>query len=259
MTIIPLGTNGFFPSFGRQIACYVIPLKNKLIILDAGSGLFRLAEPIGKKLLSNVSDIHLFLSHYHLDHTFGFYAAFKIFKNKKVTVYAQETKQVFRELVTLKYFPVDYIKEHNNFNWKSLKIGENTLDGYQILVRKQHHRGEGSLAFRFRLQNKELAYITDSEPNQNCIDFAREVDLLLMEHYLTGDKIKSNRIEDQSEGGHISTIGAARIAKLAQVGKLALIHHYPFYNNKNLISQLKISRSIFPNTELAQDLKEIDF
>ena len=101
MKLIPLGTNGFFPSFGRQTACYAIPIKKTLIILDAGSGLFRLAEPVGKKLLDGIDEIHLYLSHYHLDHTFGFYAAFKLFNNVKVRVFAPSGRQVFWEFVSL--------------------------------------------------------------------------------------------------------------------------------------------------------------
>src|SRR3989344_4405343 len=101
MKIIPLGTNGFFPSFDRQTACYVIAYGKILIILDAGSGLFRFAESVGIDILKNVKEIHLYLSHYHLDHTFGFYAAFKLFKNKKVTVFGSCEKQVFSEFVKL--------------------------------------------------------------------------------------------------------------------------------------------------------------
>lgn len=80
-----------------------------------------------------------------------------------------------------------------------------------------------------------------------------------MEHPLTGDKIKSDRIEDQTEEGHITTIGAAIIAKAAHVGKLALIHHHPFYDNKILDNQLKIACSIFPKTVLARDLYKLEF
>src|SRR3989344_8948195 len=111
MTIIPLGTNGFFPSFGRQTMCFAILLGKTLIILDAGSGLFRLAEPIGKKLLTGVDTIHIYLSHYHLDHTFGFYAAWKFFAGKKVTVFGNSAKRVFEELYRQQYIPGFFEKQ----------------------------------------------------------------------------------------------------------------------------------------------------
>lgn len=262
MRVIPFGTNGFFPSFGRQTACYAIPLGNTLIILDAGSGLFRFAEPIGQNLLKEASEIHLYLSHYHLDHTFGFYAATKFFQEKKVTVFGEKTKEVFSEFPNLQYFPVDYQKHHANFSWLKLKEGKNSLDSYLVYVRKQYHNGAGSLAFRFSFKDQDFAYITDSEPTKEGIEFIRGVDLLLHEHYLSGEeklKDKDAKLEDHFAGKHVTTVGAATIAKEAKVGSLALIHHFPFYDDKRLEKLLRIARSISPDTFLAQDLKSIDF
>lgn len=249
MKVIPLGTNGFFPSFGRQTACYAIPYDKILIVLDAGSGLFRFAEPAGQKLLKEAEEIHLFLSHYHLDHAFGFYAAFKLFEGKKVTVFAPTDRKVFSDLAR-EYFPIDYEKKHNNFMWQKLKTGENKTDKYTVRVRKQDHRGEGSLAFRFSF---DLAYITDSEYSKEGIEFIHDVKLLLHEHYLTG----SDGV--YFDGKHVTTVGAANIAKEAKVGKLALIHHYPFADDKQLEIQLKLVKSIFPNTVLASDLEALIF
>ena len=264
MKVIPLGTNGFFPSFGRATACYAIPLKDKLIILDAGSGLFRLAEQEGKELLRGKKEVHLYLSHYHLDHTFGFYAAFKLLKGKKVTVLAESGRQVFWEFVTMKHFPINYSKVHKNFSWQAISEGNHKISSYQVSVRKQDHRGEGSLAFRFSFQERsalgrkfELAYVTDSEPTKESIEFVRGVPLLLHEHGFVG---KTNiKLNKQIIDGHVTTIGATLLAKEAKVGKLALIHHYPFADDKKLASQLKIARSIFPKTILAKDLEMINF
>jgi len=153
MKIIPLGTNGFFSSFGRQTACYAIPLENILILLDAGSGLFRFAEDEGKKLLEGKKEIHIYLSHYHLDHTFGFYAAFKLLKEKKVKVFASEDRQVFSELVALDHFPINYQKLHKNFSFKIIKEGILNSKEYKVAVKKQNHRGEVSLAYRFEFRN----------------------------------------------------------------------------------------------------------
>lgn len=262
MKVVPLGTNGFFSSHNRQTASYAIPLGKILIILDVGSGIFRLAESEGKKLLLGVNDVHIYLSHYHLDHTYGFYAAFTIFKDKKVTVFAKDTRRVFSDL-SKEYFPNNYDVIHNNFSWKKLNIGENKIADYKVRVRNQYHNGNGSLAFRFCFANKkEIAYVTDSEPSEEGIEFVKEVDILFHEHYLTGDEILKKekvKIEDHFSGKHVTTVGAATIAKEARVGKLALIHNFPFYDDKRLQRQLKIARSIFPKTQLSIDLKGIEF
>jgi ribonuclease BN (tRNA processing enzyme) len=252
MTIIPFGTNGFFPSFNRQTACFVIPHGKILIILDAGSGLFRFSEPIGKKLLEKAEEIHLYLSHYHLDHTFGFYAAFKLFKDKKVFVYARQEKQIFWEFVKLKHFPVDYQKVHQNFVWKILKTGNNPASNYSVQVRTQNHRGEESLAFRFKLNSEEFAYVTDSEYTREGISFVKNVPILLQEHDTLGKNAK-----ELYNGNHVTTYGAARIAKEAKAGRLYLIHHNPFLNNAQLNQQLKTAKIVFAQMELSMDKKEI--
>ena len=263
MKVIPLGTNGFFPSFNRQTACYAIPKDKILIVLDAGSGLFRFAEPVGIDLLKNVKEIHLYLSHYHLDHTFGFYAAFKLFKGKKVSVFGSHEKQVFSEFVRLKHFPIDYSREYKNFEWKTLGVGRQEITDYHVLARRQIHRGEGSQAFRFEFSNgKKLAYVTDSEPKPESIEFTENADLLLHEHEKAGIKSSYKKgigLEKLYEGGHVTTEGAAIIAKEAKVKKLYLIHHNPFEDRDDLNAELKKAKPIFKQSYLAQDLEEIEF
>ncbi|OGG19858.1 hypothetical protein A3D03_00345 [Candidatus Gottesmanbacteria bacterium RIFCSPHIGHO2_02_FULL_40_13] len=265
MNVIPLGTNGFFPSFGRETMCFAVPYGKTLIILDAGTGLYRLAEPIGKKLLTGVENIHLFLSHYHLDHTFGFYGAFNLLKGKKITVFGSRPKKVFSELPALGYFPVKYDRQFSDFNFKQLTAGKQEVDDYAVFVKKQYHRGEGSLALRFEFISKyktSLAYVTDSEPTQEGVKFVKNTTLLLHEHWFNGNDLgreKGIRLEDQLIDGHVTTIGAALIAKEAKAGKLCLAHHYPFYNAKQLENQRELARKIFPKTELALDLSMVSF
>lgn len=258
MRLIPLGTNGFFPSFDRHTACYVIPFGGTLIVLDAGSGLFRFAEPAGKKLLENIDQVHIFLSHYHLDHTFGFYAAFKLLEGKKVTVFGNHKRQVFWEFVTLKYFPVDYSKKHKNFKWINLEEGEHEISSYKVAVKKQNHRDEVSLAYRFSFG---LSYVTDGEPTKSIVDFVKRSPVLLCEHSESGEEIlnkKNISWKDYILDDHITTTGAATIAKEAKVGKLVLIHHKPFDDDKALEKKLTLARKVFPQTYLAQDLEKIE-
>ncbi|MBI2617715.1 hypothetical protein HYW55_06290 [Candidatus Gottesmanbacteria bacterium] len=257
MKIYPLGTNGFFPSFERQTMCFAVPFENILILLDAGSGFFRFVEPGGKKLLDSVKEVHIYLSHYHLDHTFGFYGGWKILKGKKVTVFGAEKEKVFSAF-TRKYFPIDYEKEHAQFHWEKLSFGQNSLSGYTVNVRMQSHNTAGSLAFRFRFPNGEdFSYVTDSEPTRESVSFVFGTDLLLHEHYLLGEdmlKRKDARLEDHFLSGHTTTVGATMVAREGKVGRLVLIHHYPFAGLARLIKQEKVARSIFPATTLSQDL-----
>lgn len=263
MVIIPLGINGFFSSFGRETMCFTLELPDKLIILDAGSGLFRFAEPIGQKLLQRKTEISIFLSHYHFDHLIGFYAAFQLFQGKKVRVYGYKGPQELAEFMTVADFGKIYSDRYFDFSFHTIDEGMYDFNKFSVKVRRQEHGGAGSLAYRFKFENKkEFAYITDSESSQKSIEFVKNVPLLLHEHYFTGDEIsqkKNAKIADHAIGGHVTTIGAAWIAKEAKVGKLCLIHHNPFFDNKQLEKQLQVARKIFPKTELARDLKKINY
>lgn len=262
MTVTPLGTNGFFPSFSRHTACYAVSYEDRLIILDAGSGLFRFAEPGGEKLLQGVENIDIFLSHYHLDHTFGFYAAFKLFTGKKVKVYGMGNRKVFENLTHQNIFPVDYEKVFSNFSWEKLKPGKNEMENYSVKTRRQYHRGEGSLAFRFEFKREKiLSYVTDSEANEESVEFAKGTTLLLHEHVESGEELleKNVSLEKHCMDGHVTTAGAAMVARSAEAGRLYLIHHDPFRDLDKLKEQEKLAQSIFKNSRIAEDFKEIRF
>jgi ribonuclease BN (tRNA processing enzyme) len=259
MNILPLGTNGFFSSFGRQTACYAIPHGDTLILLDAGSGLFRLAEPQGQELLKGVTNVHLFLSHYHLDHTMGLYSAFLILKKQDVTVFAPGGIQQIASYMKMRNLPKEYEKQYPHFHFQEIRDGKKEMEDYAVSVRRQDHRGEGSLAFRFYFLDGELAYVTDSEPTDEGVAFVQRVPLLLHEHTFTGDDALKNNtpLTHMTAGGHVTTVGAAIIATQAQVGKLFLIHHNPFADEKMLKHQEAVAKSIFPQSHLSQDLSMI--
>jgi ribonuclease Z len=63
MDVLLLGTAGYHPSETRQTTCVFLPEAG--IVLDAGTGLFRLREHLATRSLD------IFLSHAHLDHIVG--------------------------------------------------------------------------------------------------------------------------------------------------------------------------------------------
>lgn len=252
MVMIPFGTNGFFDSYDRKTMCFVVPHGKILLILDAGSGLFRFVEPAGQALLTGVEEVHIFLSHYHLDHTFGMYAAFRLFEGKKVKVFAPDGKQRFSDSLEASDFPEQYVKHNPHFSWNMLGEGSVRMKDYVFSARRQNHRGEISLGYRFQFPlGNELAYITDTDTSQEGIDFVKGVQTLLHEHYFPGP--------NKMIGGHVSTVGAATTAKKASVDRLVLVHHNPFFDTEKLKEQLKIAQNIFPKTILAKDLHAIEF
>jgi glyoxylase-like metal-dependent hydrolase (beta-lactamase superfamily II) len=88
MKIIPLGVNGFVPTFGRQTTSFLALTATDAILLDAGTGVARLFEPQISSLLERYKDFHIVLSHYHLDHVVGLaYLAGKVI-DKPIVIHA---------------------------------------------------------------------------------------------------------------------------------------------------------------------------
>src|SRR4051812_38085522 len=71
LAVTPLGTNGFFPTYGRQTQSYLVRRDGRPFVLDAGTGLGRLLEPALAALLQGLDRLDILLTHYHLDHTVG--------------------------------------------------------------------------------------------------------------------------------------------------------------------------------------------
>ena len=82
MKVVFLGTAGYYPTEKRQTNCVLIKELN--FILDAGTGFFRFPKFIGSK------EIHIFLSHYHLDHVGGLFWLLGLFKGEKVNIYGSK-------------------------------------------------------------------------------------------------------------------------------------------------------------------------
>ena len=153
-----------------------------------------------------------------------------------------------------------YDKEFINFSWKAVDKGTYSLSGYKMRTRRQNHRGEVSLAFTIEFPGgKTIAYVTDGEPIQESVEFVRGVNLLLHEHEPGSKEAKSKKLEDHIRDGHVTTEGAALIAREAAVKRLYLIHHNPFLNNEKLEKELTKIKPIFKESKLAKDLEVIEF
>jgi len=86
--IIPLGINGYMPSFGRQTATILVIDNGHAAILDAGTGLARLREPRIKSLVDRCDTVSIILSHYHLDHVIGLTYLPDVLPDREVTIFA---------------------------------------------------------------------------------------------------------------------------------------------------------------------------
>jgi len=99
---------------------------------------------------------------------------------------------------------------------------------------------------------RKVVYAGDTRPCESVTELARGADVLIHDCTLADELA-----ERAAETGHSTPAEVAKIAKLADVKQLVLVHISPRYEDDDsaLLAQAK---QIFPNTVIARDLMELD-
>jgi len=181
MRVRILGTAGYHPSERRHTSCIMLPDVG--VLLDAGTGFFRVAQFL------KTTELHLFLTHAHLDHIVGLtYFLLPLLRGdvKRLCVYGrpQDLAAVKTHLYAIELFPVAPICEFIELTDRIAVPGGITVTHCHLV------HPNGSVGYRLdwtsktTQQPKSLAYITDTTaglPGNCYTDFIRGADLLLHE------------------------------------------------------------------------------
>src|SRR5258708_4699326 len=93
-----LGTGGYHPNEGRHTSCIMLPELG--IIFDAGTSFFRVAERLATR------ELHIFLSHAHLDHIVGLtYFLVPMFSGKVDRVWVRSAPEYLDAVQTHLFSP----------------------------------------------------------------------------------------------------------------------------------------------------------
>jgi ribonuclease BN (tRNA processing enzyme) len=225
--LLPLGTNGHMPTYGRHTMSVALRFDDVAIVCDAGTGLSRLVEPAVREFFEGVATLHLVLSHYHLDHVVGLSYLPALWKQGPISLYAPSTPLVeaspadaLERLLSPPLFgarPANWPAPIQLVPFDGLRLD---IGGIPVECRAQTHPG-GSVGLRFL---DHVAYITDTAADAQTTRFARGVSVLLHELWLTD----SEAVERQQElQGHSSLSGVAAVCDSADVGTVMPIHHNP--------------------------------
>lgn len=246
MRIVLLGTTGYHPNDRRHTPCMVLPEAG--VVFDAGTAMYRL----GRYLRGPELDI--FLTHAHLDHVFGLTCLLSLMREHKldrVTVHGDPRKlaAIDEHLFAEALFP-----KRPDFEARPLAREVRIAGGGRVAHFPLKHQG-GSIGYRVDWPDRSMAYVTDTaaSPDAAYVESIRGVDLLLHECYFP-----DSLAEWAATTGHSHTTPVAQVARLAGVGRLVLVHINPASTEDDPIG-LETARAIFPNTQLGEDLMEIEF
>ena len=145
MDVTLLGTMGWMPRGARETTCFAVRSGSSLLLFDAGTGLRRLLDPEHAGLLDGAEEVHLFLSHYHLDHVCGLAYLSGVLAGHDVVIHPPaealtgvDPLAAVAGLVRRPYNPVD-LADMKRVRVQPGAGGENEVAGHVVRLRPQHH------------------------------------------------------------------------------------------------------------------------
>jgi phosphoribosyl 1,2-cyclic phosphodiesterase len=248
------GCRGSLPSpgpenirYGGNTSCVQVNHKDTCIILDAGSGLQRLA----KNLSPAIREVHILLTHLHIDHTIGL-GFFPPLFDPDVEVHiwgpaasGEALLYRLRKYFSPPLFPIrlSELPSHpviHELDKADFSIGEVKIHSEFIC-----HPGP-TLGYRLAVGKAVLAYLPDHELQLGSCTFpldaewtsgfeiAKHADLLFHDGSYTAEEY-SGKIG----WGHSSVKDAVAFAKMCGVKKLSVFHHEPARSDEQVDQMLK--------------------
>jgi len=227
-------------TYGGNTSCVYLNIDGTHIALDMGSGLRLLGLDLLTKTFGRNSDeIHIFLSHTHWDHIQGlpfFVPAY--LEGNRVHIYSP-SENIADRLEMQQYaqfFPISLREMGAEFNYERMELGKPySIANFVVSSIKLNHPNN-SYAYRFDHGGKSVVYATDTEFNEQsidfikgCIEFFKNADLLIFDSQYT-----SKESFEKLHWGHSSANTGIDVAIKSGVKRLVFFHHEPGYPDGQL-------------------------
>ncbi len=247
------GVRGSVPSpgptttrYGGNTSCVSITVDNKILILDAGTGIRNLGSAIiGQPKL----EIFVVVTHSHWDHIQGFPFFTPIYQpDRPVHMFPTLHKKnvVLSSLIDQMdgaHFPITPDQVPSNFNF----VTENPLEflennGFHMELVPMNHPGK-AFGYKIKIDDKIICYFTDNEidpPYEKSIELdvltehCRNVDILIHDaQYIEAD------MPLKHGWGHSLISQVTKLGESAEVKNLVYYHHDPERSDDDIDAELE--------------------
>jgi phosphoribosyl 1,2-cyclic phosphodiesterase len=247
------GVRGSVPSpgpttnrYGGNTSCVSITVDNKILILDAGTGIRNLGGAIiGQPEL----EIFVVVTHSHWDHIQGFPFFTPIYQpDRPVHMFPTLHKKnvVLSSLIDQMdgaHFPITPDQVPSNFNF----VTENPLEflesnGFHMELVPMNHPGK-AFGYKIKIDDKTICYITDNEidpPYEKSIELdvltekCRNADILIHDaQYIEAD------MPLKHGWGHSLISQVTKLGESAEVKNLVYYHHDPERSDDDIDAELE--------------------
>lgn len=223
--------------YGGNTSCLELRCGERLLVLDAGTGLRELGLT-----LSGAQDADLLLTHTHLDHIGGIPFFGPLYDPRsRFVLWAghllpeRTLEQVLHEFMADPVFPVPPSVFPSRVEYRDFRAGEVLEPRPGIVVRTAplHHPNRAT-GYRIEHEGHSICYVTDTEHrpgerDSSVVALVRDADLLVYDCSYTDASYAAHQ-----GWGHSTWEEGVRIADEANVGRLIVFHHDPAHDDDTM-------------------------
>ena len=227
---------------GGNTSCVALrPDDDTLLILDAGTGI----RELGKRLNGLPKDVHILLTHLHLDHIEGLRFFAPLWRREtSLTIWGPASpvrtlRDRIRVLLSPPLFPIHLGDVPARLTFRDAPA-EMELGAARITSQRVQHPGP-TVGYRIQVDGRTLAYIPDHEPALGLDletvgpDWVSGIELAEGADWLLHD---AQYFEEEYPAlvgwGHSSVAHAVTVARHAEARRLVLFHHDPAHDDADL-------------------------
>jgi phosphoribosyl 1,2-cyclic phosphodiesterase len=239
-------------TFGGNSSCVeIIHDGSSHFICDMGSG----ARPLGQAKISrygvpNPQIYHIFISHPHWDHLIGFpYFAPMYIPGNRIVIHGchQNLEEAITNQMRSPSIPVDYALSGARIEFDLMTPGKTQyIAGINVTPKLQMHTGD-SYGYRFESIDRTVVYSTDSEHNsiapdyhRSLVEFFGKADLVIFDAMYS----LAEAVSVKADWGHSSNVIGVELCHAAGARRIALFHHEPVHDDKQLSRILAETRRL---------------
>jgi phosphoribosyl 1,2-cyclic phosphodiesterase len=230
--------------YGGNTSCVEVRTESgDVIVLDAGTGL----RPLGVDLQQHdVDEVHLLLSHLHLDHLQGL-GFFRALFDPNMTVHiwgppspVQSLEDRIALYLAPPLFPVRLSDIPATVVFHDAPDEAITIGSVEVVASAVTHQGP-TVGYRITEAGRSLTYLPDHEPSLGVnledldgewisgYDLAQGTDVLLHDAQYGDGEYPAH-----VGWGHSAIAHVVEFARKADVGRLVLFHHDPYHDDRAL-------------------------
>lgn len=268
MKVVFGGVRGSFPVSGPEYEKYGGDTTSILfespsetqVVVDCGTGLGRLTP-----LLYANQDVHILLTHYHLDHLNGIFNLPQLSRERAcVRIYGPRLqtygpKEILSAYIRRPFWPVQLTDYPCALLFKTLEADQEDtpikMDDFQVSFARIHHDADGAVGYRIECGGRRAIVATDIEWKESTI-FEQDAffelcgeapDLLIFDgHFLPV-------VYSEYRGwGHSTWEDAVEAATKVKAKKLVITHHSPGMDDRSLEELERDVTKAFPGTILGR-------